>query len=137
MKIVLASGREIGLSRLQQGRTYAGMLNGFFDARVNQHEIDQLLEEARELAVVDCEPFLIQPAPAITELPSGRMQEKLPPITCVADFRSNELNRAGSEPYSSLAVAWFQDEFAMPIDTEVLNQIRKIDWERHAKDWNW
>jgi hypothetical protein len=47
------------------------------------------------------------------------------------------LNRPGSEPYSSLAVAWFQNEFAMPIDAEVLNQIRKIDWERHAKDWNW
>lgn len=135
MKIVLASGREISLSNLRQGKTYAGMLNGFFDARVAQYEIEQLIDEARELSVEGCEPFLIQPVLNVTQLPSGRTQEKLPPIACIARFSSNELKRPDSEPYSSLVFAWFQDKFAMPIDAEVLDEIKAVDWERHAKDW--
>jgi hypothetical protein len=32
---------------------------------------------------------------------------------------------------------WFQDEFAMPIATDIEQQMAKIDWEKDAVDWCW
>lgn len=56
-------------------------------------------------------------------------------VTCIAEFRSGELKKPGSEVFSSLAIMWFQDEFALPIDTGVESAIEQIDWENLATDW--
>jgi len=63
--------------------------------------------------------------------------ELLPSTTCIALFNSTALSRRDSEPYSSMVVVWFQNEFALPIEDEVLGLIRRIDWESQAADWNW
>jgi hypothetical protein len=36
---------------------------------------------------------------------------------------------------SILAVVWFQETFALPIDESVLERIKAIDWDRLAEAW--
>lgn len=128
MHLTLASGRKVTLDTLQQWRTYAGMLAGKPDARINRSHIEELLERASEYTVVGGTPLLIQPA-------EDALNARLPAVTCIAVFQSGELARKDAEPYSSLTVAWFQGAFALPISPDVEAQIRAVDWEAAAKDW--
>jgi len=34
-------------------------------------------------------------------------------------------------------VIWFQDDFALPVDAQVLAHIQSLDWEVLATDWIW
>lgn len=56
-------------------------------------------------------------------------------VCCTALFEStaiDKVNFMGSE----LFVLWFQDGFAMPIDPLVVEQMKVIDWENEAVDYN-
>lgn len=59
---------------------------------------------------------------------------RLPHILCTARFRSLKPARDREADYSELAVSWFQDEFAFPIDPSILQQIIAIDWNSLASD---
>ncbi|MEI6300395.1 MAG: hypothetical protein WCR74_03050 [Betaproteobacteria bacterium] len=140
MKITFPSGRIASLGELVQFRAYAGLLAGLPDSRINQRQIDDLINEGRRIHLDGCEPVLIHPRiKTIEHTNSGQSAQelRLPDICCAARFESGALLRANSEPYSSLVVVWFQDEFAMPIPTEIEHQISQIDWERDAADWCW
>jgi hypothetical protein len=139
MDIHQPSGRTLSMGRLSQWRTYEGLLAGRPDKEMNQRRIGDLLEEARSLAVAGCGVFLIEPVPKVRELQRRGekvVEERLPAICCAARFDSGELTPSG-DPYSSLVVAWFQEEFGLPTDPGILGQIAGIDWERHAAEWNW
>jgi hypothetical protein len=61
----------------------------------------------------------------------------LGPITCVVRFECSEIvpnkpKRDGSE----LAVVWFQQEFAMPIDPIVMEKIKALDWDTYAENYD-
>jgi hypothetical protein len=140
MKIDLLGGRTIFLSQLNQWRTNEGVLCGYPDSGMNDEKVARTVEKARKLATALGDPVLIEPrrtsvpADIARRAPAG---EWLPATTCIAVFGSNELARDDSEPYSSMIVAWFQDDFAMPVDEDVLASIRQIDWEKRATDWCW
>jgi hypothetical protein len=34
--------------------------------------------------------------------------------------------------FSSLTVVWFQEDWMMPIDNIILQQIKSINWDKHA-----
>ena len=140
MKITFLSGRIASLVELTQSLTYAGLLAGLPNSRINQRQIDDLIKEGRRIHIGGREPVLIDPnIKTIEHTRSGQpVQElRLPDICCAARFESGALLRANSEPYSSLVVVWFQDEFAMPIATDIEQQMAKIDWEKDAVDWCW
>lgn len=54
-------------------------------------------------------------------------------VCCRALFESSPVDR-DKGMLSELFVIWFQDGFAMPIDTDVTEQIRSIVWEAEAVD---
>ena len=140
MKITFLSGRIASLVELTQSLTYAGLLAGLPNSRINQHQIDDLIKEGRRIHIGGREPVLIDPnIKTIEHIRSGQtVQElRLPDICCAAHFESGALLRANSEPYSSFVVVWFQDEFAMPIATDIEQQMAKTDWEKDAVDWCW
>lgn len=139
MNIHQVSGRTLSIGRLSQWRTYDGLLAGIPGKEMNQRLVDDLLEEARGLAVAGCDAFLIQPVVKVRELQRRGekvVEERLPAVSCLARFDSGSLAASG-EPYSSLVVAWFQEAFGAPTDPGILGQIADIDWERHAGEWNW
>lgn len=139
MKIHQASGRTLSMGRLSQWRTYEGLLAGIPGEEMNRRLVGDLVNEARTLAVAGCGVFLIQPVPKVRELQRRGetiVEERLPAISCAARFDSGELAPSG-DPYSSLVVAWFQEEFGLPTDPWILKQIADIDWGAHAAEWNW
>jgi len=117
----------IELVRLEQSRTYYGVLAGKLFPTVRPRRIEDALERARKDSLEGTEPLLLAP-------PEGL---ELPEVTTIATFDSGELKRAGSEPYSSLTVVWFQEGFGVEVGERVLGQLREVDWEGLAKDWIW
>ena len=111
MKITFLSGRIASLVELTQSLSYAGLLAGLPNSRINQRQIDDLIKEGRRIHIGGREPVLIEPnVKTIEHTRSGQpVQElRLPDICCAARFESGALLRANSEPYSSLVVVWFQ-----------------------------
>lgn len=127
MKITLATGRIVSIGVLSQRLTYDGVLAGRLDERTNESIVEDLRAEGMRL-MNGVTPQLFEP--------QGGMSGRLPAVACIAELRSNALDRAGSEPYSSMVIAWFQGEFGAPLPT-VVDDIRRIDWETKAFDWCW
>ena len=126
MHITLNGGRTIALARLEQSLTYGGLLAGRPTEKTDAMQIRALLAEVQRHLHEGARPVLLSPAGS-----------PLAHVTSIAFFRSDALAKPGSEPYSSLAVVWFQDAFGPPIAEEVLVQIKALDWESLARDWNW
>lgn len=136
--IELKCGREIGLSVLNQSFTYEGLIEGLPTKRMNRATIKRVLKDAKKLWRSD--PYLIEPVETLfaqdRPWPLGT-PVAIPPIICVARFASRDPARDFSEPietFSTLTVVWFQSAFALPIDDEVLRDIRRLDWNRLATD---
>lgn len=125
MKITLETGRVVSLVELHQWRTYAGMLAGKPDAQINEGHIEEALTSAKQYGIEGSEPYLVAPSPEV-------MATRLPAVLCIAVLESSELKRDPSEPYSSLTVAWWQEQLAPPMDPVVAARVSAIDWESQA-----
>lgn len=158
MNITLNGGREIALAHIEQWRAYAGVLAGMPNRALN----DRVIEDARSRALRHCmngaAPVLLPPRLTPVERKPASAEylrltgmtaeqsaardrqmhyEQLPAVACVAVFNSDGLSKPDAEPYSSLTLIWFQDDFAMPVDAGVLAQIQALDWEALATEWCW
>jgi hypothetical protein len=137
MKIELNSGREIVLESIYQYGTYSGLLCGVPDEEMNREYIENNMEYAVEkMSPEGC--YLVSPEFLELENVDKRIKRykdaiRLPYITCFAEFDSSILEGDEENDASWLTVVWYQDEFAMPIDEGVLEQIKLIDWEREAE----
>lgn len=128
-QIVLNGGQTIRLAALDQSRTYGGMLEGYPNSRTNRWLIENSLERLRRGGR---RAHLIEPTE--TEFPDKTPVGKQPwlelsSIKCIGCFESKELGEFGSR----LIILWFQPRFAMPIDGNVLQRIREIDWNDLAE----
>ena len=158
MQIALNDGREIRLVRLRQWYTYAGVLAGFPTRSRNAERTQKIVASAKPDCLEGLAPYLIPPAITPIEYkPPGELflrktgmtarqyaadwennnYESLPSVACVGEFESGELKRPDSDIWSSMVLVWFQDDFALPIDSNVLAHIQELDWESCAKDWSW
>jgi uncharacterized protein (TIGR02996 family) len=139
-ELSLHSGRSVRFLSLDQWDVYAGLLEGLPTREGNQRRIERILARERERNGGDV--YLVRPE----ERPIAYHREEpypfgtpaaLPGIGCVGRLHSNTPARDPGRGYSGLTVVWFQDEFAFPIDPVVREQIRAIDWEQHATDFDW
>lgn len=136
--IELASGRLIRLAHLQMGATYGTWLEGYPTAESNRHLLDQSIRDHSNNPFPGL-PVLIPPVESPAPAIDPRHQHlgppsSLPAIACAGRFTSTEPARSEYADFSGLVVLWFQDDFAFPIDPAVLDQIRRLDWDRHAAD---
>jgi len=137
-EIELNCGRKIGLSALNQSFTYEGLIEGLPTKRMNRATIKRALKDAKKLWRSD--PHLIEPVETLLAQdrtwPLGT-PAAIPPIICLARFMSRDPARDLSEPvltYSTLTIVWFQSAFALPIDDEILGDIRSLGWNHLATD---
>jgi hypothetical protein len=148
----LASGREIVLDKLTQSRTYAGLLEGDPNRKSNNLSIRWLVEQvARDNPDIG-EPYLIEPLRRDYFLDPGDMQadidrqldrpdelkhipEWLPPIVCVGEFHSLQPARDNTKDASSLIIVWYQSDFGL--DSDAIENLRLVDWDTHATDWEY
>ena len=136
--ITLHSGRRIRLCEFRQWRFYEGLLAGYPTSDDNRESLERLLQEERNRHRL--EPYLIspveRPAPARTP-PRSESCGLFPAVACVGRFTSYQSARDPNLTLSELTMIWFQYELAFPIDPGVREQIRAIDWDSHAHDFDW
>jgi hypothetical protein len=127
---MLASGRTIRVSALQQHAVYGGLLEGLPTREMNARTIDDMRSQARERT--EHEPFVIEPVQRPIDY-DGRYPfgepAALPAIGCVADLVSR-----GSDPlhFTHLTVIWFQDDYAFPLGKDAEAALLALDWETLA-----
>jgi hypothetical protein len=147
-QLVLPSGRSITLESLNQRMTYAELIAGVPDARVNDWEIKCALQEAQRFCIDGAAPHLLSPPrrsylrkpgdmdPIVKQRPY-RTPEWLPMVRCIGSFKSFPPSRDASKHGSFLVVVWFQDEYAPPIREPAIGQLLAIDWEALAADFDY
>ena len=57
---------------------------------------------------------------------------EFPRVQCFSNFESNSVDEKFC--MSSLTIVWFQEDWAMPIDENIINKIKCIDWDKYAID---
>lgn len=140
MKLTFKNNLEVSVESIEQRRTYSGWLMGLPTEESNEEMLDDLPEFAqqrygnRKRAI-----HLIKPIQKAIESEgeSERKPAMLPTITCIASLRSYYHVLDKDMDYSELILIWFQEEFAFPIDKEVLAKIKEIDWIKVAQDMEW
>ena len=137
-EVQLGNGRLIHLSSIDQWGTYSGLLEGIPTREMNARHIKRTIDAARDQK--HFEPYLIPPVEtSIDGFPDYRFgtPAEIPCITCVAMFDCFDVARDKSMDGSTLPIVWFQSDFAFPIDDDILVQLRLIDWEKVASDFQY
>lgn len=138
LRFALPTGRLIDLNSLYQFDIYAGWLCGYPNDPERQF-MDAISIAKRHFPHHDVPPVVLEPL-----LHGGRVTVKdgfqapwlrLPAVCTIAEFDSNKPARDEWEVYSSVLAIWFQDHYGLPTDARTLEQLRSLDWEKHAHDW--
>ena len=141
----IVAGRPIPITirliALNQSCVYAGLLEGVPTTEMNRRLVELAVRDAKT-TFADSDPFLVvpkqEPLDMERDYPFGK-PATIPSVRCIARFLCQFPTPRGTpdDDYSSMTVIWFQEEFAMPIDGEVLDSIRGIDWLSLATNWQW
>jgi hypothetical protein len=146
--IKMDSGREIFIDEISQHRTYWGLLEGLPHPEMNEKIIESCLERARIKLGFEVEPVLICPpeTPIKANInPNDNFRKhyyeryppvKIPDIAIISVWNCYEPARNPDKMASALKIVWFQDKFAFPIDENIIEQIKKINWVHYAKDYD-
>lgn len=148
------SGRELILNQLEQSQTYAGMMEGVPDKKANDWGIDVDLRRAARCEYTLGEPYLIPPHRRDYQHEPGDMEQErarrahypaewerdpewIPLVCCIGCFRSFSPVNDAEKHGSSLTVVWYQDDYALPIDAEILKELKRLDWDSLAIDFEY
>lgn len=151
--ISLRCGRKITMKSLMQEMTYGDLIEGVPTSKMNDNKLKWIDERMRRDGWFAGQvPFLIppvrrdflrEPGDMASNQHGGRVPEWMPAITCIGRFASHPTknpNMNGSSLFiksSSLLIIWFQEDYAMPISEIALQAIIAIDWNSHAKDFEY
>ena len=140
-KISLDSRRTISLDELHQHLTYAGLLEGLPTRKLNKDILSELKDTVHNKIWASTTPHIIKPHESPVKLSDERKayyQARgpewepviLPKIICIGHFMSDAIT--DDFMFSSLTIVWFQEDWMMPIDNTILQQIKSINWDKHA-----
>jgi hypothetical protein len=135
-EFALQSGRVIKLASLEQ-RQWIGPLDG----APNTEMCEAMVRDNAARYGASAGFYLVQPPiiPLSSSWDGHPKQEpmRLPWVVVVASFVSDypagPVNESGWDK-SHLQVLWYQDEWALPIDSAVYEEILSVDWESLAVD---
>jgi hypothetical protein len=54
----------------------------------------------------------------------------LPPIACIVDLWYYSAFRDETKDFSSLGLIWFQDDYAFPMEEQILEKIKQIPFSK-------
>ena len=134
-RITLSTGCEVVLEELNQRLTYEGLIEGLPTTSMNKKYLDRLVAEQRQMRPKSPVHLL---TPVGTPM-KWRGEEwypfgtpaRLPGVTCIGRFGS----RNSPLSYTELTVIWLQNEFAMPIESSVLEEVVRLDWDALAAEF--
>jgi len=146
-QIILDEKRKISISSLYQWQTYKNLLCGLPTSEMNEGIIEDAVNYAKKTLIEAKKIFLIKPIETpieVNEKLSYGAPFKLPPITCIAEISYWELlnyktissisdlniHNMIEVDYkcSDLGIVWYQENFSMPVDKNILEEFRNTDW---------
>lgn len=137
---LLRDGREVTLTRLEQHRTYGGLLSG--TPLHPERDVAVALSQARDWDGGFHKKPLVIPAPIVKGLRESRLPELvqipwayLPAVTTFAIFQSNPRKNSGWSFASMLAI-WWQSQFGIPTDGPLLDRLKSMPWSDHVEEWD-
>ena len=130
--LIVGGGIEVNITQIRQSLTYKSQLEGIPSPQDNLKIIEQAAQTLKSYTGLD-EIFIIKPAmvpvPLDILMPYDQTKETLPKITCMIKVMHHQAWRDTEMDYSELGILWFQQEFAFPIDQEVLKQMADIPFK--------
>ncbi|MBN2107162.1 MAG: hypothetical protein JW832_07015 [Deltaproteobacteria bacterium] len=141
--IELTDGRIVRIAELFQFEIYAGLFEGEPNAELNKELIEKTLSYAKDKIWSPTRLMLIPPVmrePGITERDRKTygvvdQPQYLPGAACIAQLESFFPTQDKDMFGSMLTVVWFQERYPFPIDPQVLQCIKKLDWNNLASDY--
>lgn len=134
--------RTVYLQALQQTLSYAGLLEGLPTKEMNVRIIERVLKEPAN-QIYDVPPYLVPPTENPIDYkgygsryPFGTPAQ-LPSVLCVACLESLNPTTDSTCYASGLVVIWFQNDFALPIEDEILHHLSQTDWNSHAGSFDY
>ena len=121
------------ISRFFQWETYYGVIEGVPDKEINNDNIQHQKMLAKQHCNLDAI-YLVEPKRNAFTNANGSEKETLPRITCIAALINYNPVSDLDKECSRLALIWFQDDFAFPVDEDIVRQIIQIEWNKHAID---
>ena len=133
-----ADGVVTPLVDMKQRATYSGLLEGIPTREINDRFYIQplLIHKSNDGQSL----LLWAPQKQVEGWPETFMRSptaSLPSVTCVATFKHFMPARDKEQHFSDVTVAWFQEEWALPIIPEVVAKIKSLEWRDVAFDYDW
>ena len=119
-RIKLASGREVGLARIDIDNIYAGVLEGSpemvaqMERQFLRRSIAQRFWNTEALVILD------------------EQKPTLPQYRCIAHFQSSPI--APENYYSTLIVCWFMEKIDVNLQDAATQVLNTVNWEAKAHD---
>lgn len=138
MDIEVGEGKTVVLKGLYQTGTYSGLLEGLPTDKMNARILNSAKESARKVFHIQ-EVYLIEPEQKPLKTgwyPFGK-PAALPKIECIAELWHYQPARNSGMDFSALVVIWYQENFALPIEAKVLEQLRELPWNDVAGDFDY
>jgi hypothetical protein len=131
-KLITEGDKEVTIRAIKQWQIYSGLLEGMPTTRMNNQILKDVKEDAKKFCGFN-EVYLIEPIQAPIQYdgkyPFGD-PASLPPVVCIADLWHYTAFRDETKDFSSLGLIWFQNDYAFPIDEEVIKKIKQIPFSK-------
>jgi hypothetical protein len=112
-------------------------LEGIPTTKMNSRILAEVMDEARKFCGFN-EVHLIEPMQRpieyIGEYPFGK-PSALPAVICIVELRHLYPCRDKKKDFS--CIIWFQQDYAFPIDTEILQKIKNIPFSKLCEEFNY
>ncbi|KOY85240.1 hypothetical protein AD998_02895 [bacterium 336/3] len=123
---------EVRIRSIQQKYTYEGLLEGLPTKEMNKNRIQRFKQEAERFCGMS-HIHLIEPIETPIHYngtyPFGEPAQ-LPSIICIMEVGYYKAFRDMEKDYSRLGIIFFQNDFAFPIDSEILEKIKQIPYRQ-------
>jgi hypothetical protein len=136
--IDLHDGRKAKVIDFRASATYAGLIGGYPNARLNKAILERACRTERQASTVPV--HLIEPARSYPELAGGPgpfgPAELLPAVTCRATLNSTPVEPDHNPVLyrSWLTVVWFQPDLAAPLGECINAILADLPWGDLAED---
>jgi hypothetical protein len=138
-KIIIDGNTQVSIKSIKQRLTYDGLLEGLPTKEMNGRIMVGLKEDARKFCQLN-EVYLIEPEQKTIEY-NGRYPfgepAQLPSVICIVELRSYSVFKDKTKDYSALGLIWFQDNFMFPIDSNILEKIKTLPFDKVCEELNY
>lgn len=137
-QFILKDDIEATLASIHQKITYNGLLEGYPCEKVNNMILHNTKIKARNLFSLD-EIYIIQPIIKAVEEQHGSLVKimELPLVTCIATLMCRKVFRDQDKHFSALTVIWFQDQYAFPIQEDIIKEIITVPFKEICGEFHY